>query len=242
MRAFFLVMIIFLLISVSIVAAQDVEILPERIEVTAEDGLTLVGDYYAVPDAAGELPGVLLLHGSTSSRHEWETLIGPLLEGGFNVLAVDQRAHGETGGDRDMIAMIGDVQTWLIWMRQQPTVGDDSIAIIGSSMGTVPALAGCAWDAACMTAIAISPGDFPLLDDTLFEEMSERGILFVVGRQDNVLYDTRKLFDRTVGEAVFYVYNTALHGTAFFSPRSAYKNSATKLIMGWLDDQLQRAA
>jgi pimeloyl-ACP methyl ester carboxylesterase len=195
-----------------------------------------------VPEAQGERPAALLLHGITSSRDEWTLLIPHLLERGYNVLTVDQRAHGETGGDRDLVAAIGDVQAWFDWLREQPPVDDDKLVTIGSSWGTPPALAGCAADTGCVTAIAMGPGDFPLLDESMFEQMTDRSVLFIVGRGDNVLYDTQKLFDRTAGEAAMYIYNTGAHASGLFGARSRYRDSVIDLILNWLDDQTTRPA
>jgi pimeloyl-ACP methyl ester carboxylesterase len=140
--------------------AQDTVLAePQRVEVAAEDGLMLVGDFYALAtDTDVELPTVLLMHQNQSNRQSWEPLIGPLLEAGFNVLTVDLRAHGETGGARDWEAALEDVQTWLDWLREQPTVRDSGIATVGASIGSNLALVGCANDPTCVTAIALSPG------------------------------------------------------------------------------------
>jgi pimeloyl-ACP methyl ester carboxylesterase len=209
---------------------------PVRVEVTAPDGLTLVGDFYAASSEGEASPAVLLLHGQTEDRHAWVNLIPALLDGGYHVLTVDQRAHGETGGDRVMLTMIDDVGVWLAWLREQPEVDASRIATIGSSMGTVPALAGCAANAECVTAIIISPGDFPTLDEAMFQTFEERSLLIIVGRRDSVYYDARKLFDRAVGEAAMHVYRSGAHGMAFFSSRSPYKTRVTDLILSWLDE------
>jgi pimeloyl-ACP methyl ester carboxylesterase len=221
-------------------AAQESDVLPEpqRVEVTVPDGLTLVGDYYAIPNATGELPSVILLHGSGGNRLGWGDVLPALLDNGFNVLAVDQRAHGETGGVRDLVVMIADVQVWLDWLREQPTVDSANIATIGWSMGTVPAIQGCAEYAACVTTIAISPGDFPTLTEEVFEALEERSILFIIGRLDNAFYDTQNLFDRTVGEAVLYAYNTSLHASGLVAPRSRYRERVINLIVTWLTEHL----
>jgi hypothetical protein len=110
-----------LALTTALVWAQDHVTLPEphRAEVAAEDGLTLVGDFYAVPDTAGDV-----------------------------------------------------------------------------------------------TSVAISPSDYPLLNEEMFETMSERSVLFIVGRYD-VFFTTRVLFDRTSGEVALYAYNSAAHGTVF---------------------------
>jgi pimeloyl-ACP methyl ester carboxylesterase len=238
----FLICLHLVLLSTIPVTAQDSLPTPQRIEVTTSDNITLVGDFYPVSDATTEMPTVILLHGQGSDRHEWTPLIAPLLDGGFNVLNVDQRSFGESGGQREMLKMIDDIQVWIDWLQTQPAVRDNAIATIGSSMGTVPALGGCAADADCMTAIAISPGDFPTLDETTFAKMSDRSILYVVGHKDNVLFDTKKLFARASGEAAMMVYNTATHGSAFFTSRNSFKSRITTLILNWLNDHLPAAA
>ena len=237
-----LCLILIILLNVSSLTAQDADAdtlpTPQRVEVTTPDDITLVGDFYAVPDASAELPAVILLHGQGSGRQEWIPLLQPLLDDGYNVLAVDQRSFGESEGDREMLKMIDDIYVWMTWLREQPTVRDDAISTIGSSMGTVPALGGCAADDGCLTAIAISPGDFPTLDETTFAKMSDRSVLYIVGRKDNVYFDAKKLFNRASGEAAMIVYNTAVHGGAFFTSRSSYKPRVIRLILNWLDDHL----
>lgn len=233
-------MILLIGLTIFPLSAQDAAVLPtpQRVELTTADNINLVGDFYAVPDSTAELPAVILLHGQGSERHEWTPLIQPLLDDGYNVLTVDQRAFGESGGDREMLKMIDDISLWMAWLRDQPTVRDDAISTIGSSMGTVPALGGCAVDDGCPTAIAISPGDFPTLNEETFAKMKDRAVLYIVGRKDNVLFDTKKLFERASGEAALIIYNTGAHGSAFFTSRSSYKPRITCLILDWLDDHL----
>lgn len=234
----FLISLCLLLLPAFPLTAQDSDALPtpQRVEVTTADNITLVGDFYAASDATTELPSVILLHGQGTDRHEWPPLIEPLLDNGYNVLNVDQRSFGESGGQREMLKMIDDIQVWIDWLQTQPIVRDNAISTIGSSMGTVPALGGCAADADCMTAIAISPGDFPTLDESTFAKMSERSVLYIVGRKDNVLFDTKKLFNRASGEAAMMIYNTGTHGNAFFTSRNSFKPRITRLILDWLAD------
>ncbi len=229
-----------LLLVIFPLSAQDSDSLPtpQRVELTTSDDITLVGDFYAVPEAADELPAVILLHGQGSDRHEWTPLIEPLLTKGYNVLNVDQRSFGESSGQREMLKMIDDIALWMAWLRDQPAVRDDAISTIGSSMGTVPALGGCAVDEGCPTAIAISPGDFPTLNEETFARMENRAVLYIVGRKDNVIYDTKKLFERASGEAAMIVYNTGAHGSSFFTSRSSYKARVIRLMLDWLGDHL----
>lgn len=209
---------------------------PERVTVTAADGLVMVGDFYRLP--GDPRPAVMLLHGSTSRRQEWNHFVQPLLDAGYHVLNVDLRGHGETGGVRNLGTMIEDVQFWLDWLKAQPDVQPDALAMIGSSMGTVPALGGCAPDPACRTAVLASPGDFPLLTDAVYEQLEDRSVLFLAGRFDSVLYDTRRMFERTTGEAALHIYHSGVHGSALFLSRSPHRDSATRLVLDWLNDHL----
>ncbi len=215
---------------------------PERVTVTAADGLVMVGDFYRVPAATEPLPTVLLQHMLSGNRDQWLPLIPPLLEAGFHVLTVDLRGFGETGGTRQLETSIDDTRFWFAWLRAQPDVQADALALIGGSFGAVPALGGCAPEPGCLTSILISPGDFPLLDADMYARMSERSILFMVGRDDNVLYDTLRMFERTTGEAAMTVYNSAVHGTSMFAARSPQRDSATALVIQWLNDHLRAAA
>lgn len=230
--------IVALLLFIALPGWAQADLQPEVVTVTAADGLVLVGDFYRVPGATEPRPTVILLHGSGSFRAEWNHFIAPLLDAGFHVLNVDQRGHGETGGRRDLGRMIDDMAHWFAWLREQPDVQADALAAVGSSMGTVPALGGCAVEPACYTAIMVSPGDFPLLTDEVYAQLGDRSILFMVGRDDNVIYDTRRMFGRAVGEGAMYIYPSSIHGTAMFLSRSPHRETATALVIGWLVDHL----
>jgi hypothetical protein len=57
----------------------------------------------------------------------------------------------------DWEAAVGDVQTWLDWLREQPGVQPNGISIIGADFGGDLALIGCGNDPQCVTAIVFSP-------------------------------------------------------------------------------------
>jgi esterase/lipase len=143
------------------VAAQEVQVPePQTVEVTAEDGLTLVGHYYALPtDAVPEqgAPAVLLLHGHTGTHRDWLPLIEPLLQAGYHALAVEERGLG-SGGEQDWLTAVGDVQIWFDWLKAQPNVQADDLAIVGERIGAHLAINGCNNDPACFAVVALSPG------------------------------------------------------------------------------------
>lgn len=143
-----------------------------EVEIAAPDGLPLRGIYYS-PHA--DAPAVLLIHQLYVTQRSWNFLVTPLTEAGFNVLTIDLRGYGRTGGRINWQAARSDITTWAAWLDEQP--GVQSVAMVGSSMGAVLAADGCFRYEPCTRAVAISPalnyynvgikdaleGDLPLL-------------------------------------------------------------------------------
>lgn len=128
---------------------------PMIVETRAEDRLRLYGDLYLVDP---NRPTVLLLHEMYTNRASWHPLLRPLLEHGYNVLAVDIRGWGSTRGSINWSRAIDDSAIWMTWLREEVGVRPDVIHTMGSSMGSTLAIRSCANDALCRSAIAISPG------------------------------------------------------------------------------------
>lgn len=225
-----------LLVVTGSVSAQNNHML--SVTVQAADDLTLVGDYYpAVGDSAA--PAVLLMHMYNSSRSAWNDFIPKLTEAGYAVLNVDLRGHGETGGGKDWTLAVGDVQTWLDWLREQATVRANAVSIIGASIGSNLALVGCGNDADCVTAVALSPGlDYfgvqPL--ESLVEGLKKRSVLLIASQNDRESANSVKAFVQAgMGEMGVQLYGGGLHGTEILNaPR--YRNRMAMLIITWLND------
>jgi pimeloyl-ACP methyl ester carboxylesterase len=219
--------------------AQDAPLL---IELEAEDGLLLQGDYWASnADSMPEegVPAVLLLHIVNSSRDAWQPLIEPLLAAGYHVLAVDMRGHGATGGSKDWPAAETDVQLWLDWLKEQPNT--QSVFIIGGSIGSNLALIGCANDPDCRTAIALSPGlDFfdVMPENAVVEELQDRPVLLIASHDDSSsAIAVRQMASNSRGEIAMRIYNGRAHGTSMLT--SAYGERLISLIVNWLDEHTQ---
>jgi pimeloyl-ACP methyl ester carboxylesterase len=228
-----LLLLIVSLFAVYFVTAQDVE--PQVVNVAAADDLTLVADFYAVGDDPA--PAVLLMHMYGGRRSDWQPLIPALLEAGFNVLAVDLRGHGETGGSEDWAAATTDVATWLAWLREQPNVRPEAISIVGASIGSNLALLGCALDELCVTAIALSPGldYFGVQPAESLAEMRGRSIFLFASHSDSTsAIAVREITNDFRGELGVRLYAGSAHGTNLFARRA---DSVVSIIVDWLVEQ-----
>ena len=113
------------------------------VDLTAADGTKLKATYFP---AAKPGPGVLLLHQCNRQRKVWDDLARQLAAAGINVLTLDQRGFGESGGERadkmsaDQAAaayakLPGDIDLVLQYLESQPGVTRETIGVGGASCG-----------------------------------------------------------------------------------------------------------
>jgi dienelactone hydrolase len=114
------------------------------VTLTAKDGTILKASYFA---AAKPGPGVLLLHQCNRQRKVWDILAERLASSGVNVLTLDYRGFGESGGTPyDKLAppeqMKIATEVWprdfdvaLAYLESQPGVQRDKIGAGGASCG-----------------------------------------------------------------------------------------------------------
>lgn len=121
----------------------------------AQDGLRLVGQYYGTPGRVA--PTALLLHEYGATQQSWVPLVLVLREAGYNVLTVDLRGFGLTGGAPDWSRASNDVAAWLQELSVLPTVEKSRLSVVGAGVGASLALSGCALYGACYSVVAISP-------------------------------------------------------------------------------------
>jgi len=133
-------------VAVSLVAGAAAQQVPAArvVDLTASDGTILKASYFA---AAHPGPGVLLLHQCNRQRKVWDELAAQLAATGINVLTLDMRGFGESGGTpRDKVppqeeAKIeaekwpGDLETAFQYLVSQPGVKRDLIGVGGASCG-----------------------------------------------------------------------------------------------------------
>jgi dienelactone hydrolase len=114
------------------------------VDLTAADGTKLKASYFA---AAKPGPGVLLLHQCNRQRKIWDSLAQQLAAVGINVLTLDYRGFGDSGGDPfdklppQQMAQIqiekwpSDFDTAFQYLVSQPGVTPGMIGVGGASCG-----------------------------------------------------------------------------------------------------------
>jgi dienelactone hydrolase len=117
---------------------------PRTVQLTAPDGSNLKATYFAAGKSG---PGVLLLHQCNQTRKAWDDLAQRLAASGLNVLTVDYRGFGESGGTSDnqltpqqRVQVVsekwpGDIDKALQYLASQPGVKHDIVGVGGASCG-----------------------------------------------------------------------------------------------------------
>ncbi len=128
----------------------------ETAEIAAPDGVTLRGDYFD----RGADRTVLLLHGyRAGAMLNCGVQAEAFARRGWNVLLVDQRAHGRSGGDHTLLGLRErrDAAAWADWAAKRH--GVKALAIYGVSMGAAAvAYASDELDAGRVRALIIDCG------------------------------------------------------------------------------------
>lgn len=117
----------------------DVGLAYERVTFASADGIPLVGWWMPAPHAKGT---VIVLHGYGESKNQSLAYAPFLHDAGYDVLAFDFRAHGESGGDHTTVGLdeVRDVQAAWAWLQSRPDVNVNRVALMGFSMGAATAL------------------------------------------------------------------------------------------------------
>jgi dienelactone hydrolase len=117
------------------------EVQKKDIDIKAPDGVNLKATYFS---AGRPGPAMLLLHQCNMDRHAWDGLAEDLAGNGFNVLTVDYRGFGESGGSKstDPDTRAANRQRWpadvdaaFEYLTKQKGVDQSRIAVGGASCG-----------------------------------------------------------------------------------------------------------
>jgi pimeloyl-ACP methyl ester carboxylesterase len=113
------------------------------VEIPGPSAKPLFGWMVCAPAGAHRLaPAVLLMHGWGANAQTMWPLVPPLHAAGFAVLLIDARCHGRSS-DEDFTSMprfAEDIAAGLAWLRTQPDIAVDRLALIGHSVGAAASL------------------------------------------------------------------------------------------------------
>ncbi len=102
-------------------------------EITSDDGLTLKGDVFMAEENSHKW--LIVIHGYTGKRSDMYHIANAYAEKGYNVLAPDMRAHGESEGDYIGMGWLDrkDVLKWIDYVISLDSEAE--IILHGVSMG-----------------------------------------------------------------------------------------------------------
>ncbi len=111
----------------------------EDVQITADDGINLHAIYLSAGDRHDKL--AIILHGFTSKAEDGLFHIKAFYDMGYDILAVDLRAHGKSEGKYVGFGILDrfDVLCWIKYVRER-FGKDQKIILHGVSMGATTAL------------------------------------------------------------------------------------------------------
>ncbi len=136
----------------------DLDIEYEDVSFITEDGVNIKG-WWMDKDNDKTL---ICLHGYTACRW-YEVYMKPLLKSlkdePYNLLFIDLRAHGESGGDRCTFSDKEhlDLEASIDWLEEDHAERCEKIGVVGYSMGAIVAIKGLASDERVDCSVADSP-------------------------------------------------------------------------------------
>jgi pimeloyl-ACP methyl ester carboxylesterase len=161
--------------------SDDERVLGEPIETVAVDGVRLAGIWHEAEDHSkgGRGRTVLVLHGFAEDPSTLRGRMEALGRHGWNVAALDTRAHGRSGGDRITFGgrEADDVRSWVSALGRMGRLRlDHSVAVWGRSMGATVALLAAASDPRVVAVVLESP--YADLEETLVSILIRKRIPF----------------------------------------------------------------
>jgi pimeloyl-ACP methyl ester carboxylesterase len=184
--------------------------------------VTIVGNYWeGTHDRA-----IILLHMMPATKESWVTCAEAFHTSGYDVLAIDLRGHGESGGgnfreftNEQHQASRQDVEGARQWLEGQGVIAEN-IYIGGASIGANLALQYLGSHPECKAVFCLSPGVGYRGIETLpivRRLATNQRVLYVAAKDDARIPDnfeqTSQIYDATAAERELKVFETGGHGT-----------------------------
>lgn len=116
----------------------DNDLKKETVTIESRYGYPLSATFIPNPEPATKT--VVFLHGFMENRTMGLNYLDLYMQSGFNLLLIDLRAHGESGGDSVTWGNLEkyDLDQWITWVNQR--IPNGTIGVHGISMGAATAL------------------------------------------------------------------------------------------------------
>jgi dienelactone hydrolase len=218
------------------------------VDLTAADGTALKATFFP---AGAPGPGVILFHQCNQQRHNWDDVASRLAAAGINVLTVDYRGFGESGGGRfaeinqqQRVEYVdqkwpGDMDVAFHYLVSQPGVTPGVIGAGGASCGVHQAIQLARRHPEVKSLVLLS-GDTNR-DGRHFLQESAKLPLFVSVADDDGDGDSTLAMEFLLGVSSnpgdkFVHYATGGHGTAMFAPHPELPG----MIVDWFVTTLEK--
>lgn len=134
----------------------------------------------ALSAATLPVPAVLLMHGWGGNAAMMAPVVQPLHAAGFAVLLIDARCHGHSDGEpfTSMPRFAQDIGAGLAWLRRQPGIAADRVALLGHSVGAAACLLHAAQHRDVRAVVSISSFAHP--QEVMRRFMADRHVPYPV--------------------------------------------------------------
>ena len=238
-RRFFLSVLLLAAISA---AAQSPA--PRVVTLKASDGTPLKVSYFAATKPG---PGVLLFHQCNRQRKVWDDVASRLAASGINVLTVDYRGFGESGGtpfneldtaqQGQMVTgkWPGDMDAAFQYLMSQPGVKRDIMGAGGASCGVNQSIQLARWHPEVKSLVLLS-GDTNRDGRQLLRQSAKLPVFISAADDDDgiVPYMQWLLSLSQNPGSTFQRYSAGGHGTDMFAAHQELPG----MIVSWFDTSL----
>lgn len=219
----------------------------KAVDLTATDGVDLKATWFAGKPG----PGVLLLHQCNQTRQAWDDLAARLAAAGFNVLTIDYRGYGESGGPRhDQLSpqelnhtvnqiWPQDTDVAIRYLVSQPGVKRDVIGVGGASCGVNQSIQAARRHPEVKSLVLLSGATDR--DGRLFLQKASAPPMFMAAADDDDHGRASVIMGWLYGlssnpGSMFIRHPTGGHGNEMF----AVRKELPEMIVGWFETTLIR--
>lgn len=221
----------------------------EFVSFLTSDSALIKGSIYYRGELSGKRPAVVFMHEFGVFVNGWinSKIVRELVAEGYICMIYWNRGHGQSSGIddvqsliRDPVYLSNDLRGATEFIRINPLVMSDSIALIGASMGASMAVSGNG-NEAVRTSVALSPANMHI--NYMYPDIPLQSILYIVGKQDIVdtgerVIDfpaqTMELYEMTLAPRKLLVIDkTGAHGTELLE-----STGVNESILQWIIEQM----